>query len=46
MSVISNNLVFNGLFVIRSNLNYFIFSILRFLQDDKMTADLSAMIKN
>ncbi|KQK25995.1 hypothetical protein AR438_10455 [Chryseobacterium aquaticum] len=46
MTVISNNLVFNSLFVIPENLNYFIFSVFRFLRNDKMTADFSVMIKN
>ncbi len=46
MSVITNNLVLTVCLLFRRNLNCFIFSVLRFLRNDKMTADFSVMIKN
>ena len=46
MSVIINNLVFNGLFAFRRNLNILKIKLFRFLRNDKMTADFSVMIKN
>lgn len=44
--VSSNNLVFNGCLSFLRNLNCFIFIMLRFLRNDKMTADFSVMINN
>ncbi len=45
MSTISNHLVFNYLFFLRS-LKGFIFNGLGPCRNDKMTADFSVMIKN
>jgi len=46
MSVISNKSFFNGLFVIPKESQQAEIKQFRFLRNDKMTADLSVMMKN